>query len=774
MKFRYKLFSFLRPLAVASALLSLQACGWNPFGAKESYVRRGVEFADKGKYDDAAIQFRKAIQKDNRYGEAYLRFGQALKRQNKIGDALYCFSRAADLMPQSAEAKAELGSTAATALLGDPRRPKSLYQTVSTSANGLLAADPNSAEGFRLKGYLAVVDEHPPDAIAAFRRSLQTKPDQPDVVVTLAQTLVIDNQGPEAETLMRNGLNSFPRYSPLYAALYGYYTSQRRPDEAEKVLQQEISKNPDNSVYVVELAEHYWRQNRPDESRRVLGGLIGDSKNHPTAELDAGDFYARVGKFDEAMSHYQSGLKTNPEHKKEYMQRIVKVHLTQGRTAEATTMISGLLQQYPDDKFALAARADLRMASGKPEDINQAISDLTALVQKYPDDLGLKYDLARAYRQTGRDDEAATALRDVLQRDPSNREALRELADLSIRNQKPTEALQYAERLLELDPNNLGAQLVRTSAWALRGRLGEVRSELRRITTQTPGLEEAWLQMATLDVDEKNYIEGEQILKRLYKPGQADIRPVKALASLYASSGHPDRAVSLLQSEAAQSANPEIRALLATAAIKSGQTNIALTTAQKLSTDFPTNKDYLILLSEIYQQAGQLDAAISGYQRAQTLGPDDPLPSALLSDALAQSNRFTEAVAASRQSLKIRPDDPRLMNNLAWNLALAGTNFDEALGLASKALQQQPNNALFMDTRGMILLKSGKYDVARNTFQDAIRTDEMNPTFRLHLAEALMAQGQKEQARAELQNALRRHPEGPDSRRIQELLRQVS
>ena len=210
-------------------------------------------------------------------------------------------------------------------------------------------------------------------------------------------------------------------------------------------------------------------------------------------------------------------------------------------------------------------------------------------------------------------------------------------------------------------------------------------------------------------------------------------------------------------------------------AIRTGHlTDSFLATAQRLSTDFPNNKDYLVLLSEIYQQTGQMDAAISGYQRAQTMGPDDPLPSALLSDALAHTNRFGEAVAASRQSLKIRPDDPRLLNNLAWNLALAGLNFDEALGLVDKALQQQPGNPLFMDTRGMILLKSGKYDVARNTFQDAVRSDDTNATFRLHLAEALMAQGQKQQARTELQNALRRHPEASDTRRIQELLKQVS
>ena len=46
-----------------------------------------------------------------------------------------------------------------------------------------------------------------------------------------------------------------------------------------------------------------------------------------------------------------------PDQKKECLQRIVKVRLAQGRTAEATGMITDLLRQYPDDKFAPGVRA---------------------------------------------------------------------------------------------------------------------------------------------------------------------------------------------------------------------------------------------------------------------------------------------------------------------------------------------------------------------------------------------------------------------------------
>jgi cytochrome c-type biogenesis protein CcmH/NrfG len=96
------------------ALICFSGCGWNPFGSKEEYVRRGRDFAAQGKLDDAIFQFRKALQKDPKYGEAYLRLGQLLKKRNMTGEAFYSLSRAVEFMPasQSQEAKVELGRIA--------------------------------------------------------------------------------------------------------------------------------------------------------------------------------------------------------------------------------------------------------------------------------------------------------------------------------------------------------------------------------------------------------------------------------------------------------------------------------------------------------------------------------------------------------------------------------------------------------------------------------------------------------------------------------------
>jgi tetratricopeptide (TPR) repeat protein len=746
----------------------LQGCGWNPFGAKDEYLRRGREFARQGKDDEAAFQYRKALQKDPKYGDAYLRYGQLLARENKTAEALNLLSRAVELSPKSDEAKIELGRTAVSALLGDPRHPPALHRIAAKIAADLLAANPNSVEGLRIMGYLAVADSQPKQAIDYFRKTLALNPNLPEVSTVLAQTLIFDNQGEEAEKVATHALATARNYGPLYDALYSYYRSSNRPSDGEKLLQSKIANNPKNTFFVIELAGHYQLQKNTPRMEEVLHGLAANSANYPYAPLEVGDFYRRMGNLDEAIRYYQTGLQS--PRKKDCLQRIVSARLAQGRNTEAAAALETILKQYPDDATALASRADLRMATGKPEEMQKAVTELAGLVKKEPANTGLQYSLGRAYRQLGRESDAQSIFRDILQRDPKHHGALRELADLSIRDQKPDEALRYAERLIEIDPANTGARLVRTSAWALTGRFSEVRAELRRLTADNPNLTEPWLQMATLDVDTKNYTEAEQIFRRLYQQGKGDIRPAKGLVMLYLTQRQPQKALALARDEAARSSSPEARILLATTAAQTGDLDMALATASKLASDFPDNPDHLVFVGEMYRRTGRLEQAIASFQLAQTKAPANPVPGSHLAEALAQACRFDEAIQASRANLKMRPEDPLLLNALAWQLALANRNLDEAASLIKRALRQDPANTSFMDTSGMIDLKARKLDDALLVFQQLVRKDPNTAAYRIHLAQVLVERGELPKARKEFETALQSRPSDAEAEEIRKSL----
>ncbi|MGD1073244.1 MAG: tetratricopeptide repeat protein [Bryobacteraceae bacterium] len=763
----------LRSAPCLLALTLITGCGWSPFGSKEEYVRRGRRFAGEGKYADAALQYQKALQHDGRYGEAYLRYGQLEVRIGNMPDAINLLNQAAQLMPSSEEARIELGQVAISLYLGDPRRPRTLYEAATRASTELLARHPNSADGWRFKGYLSVADSRPKDAIECFRKSLASDPAQPEAATMLSQALLADHQGPEAEEVATGALATFKTYGPLYDLLYGYYMASGRPADAEGVLRSKISNNPGKTLFVIELASHYWTQKNTRQANETIRSLLAESSRYPDAVIEAGDFYRKIGNFDEAIRLYQKGSESNPKRGKEYLRRQAGIRLEQGRSEDAASLFDRIIKDDPDDTGARLSRADLRMATQKPEEMEKAIAEFADLLKKTPENNQIRYSLANAYRQTGHEAEARSSLLEILKRDPGARNALREMADIAIRANRPGEALQYAERLLELDPRNSGARLVRTAAWALQGRLAEARSELQRLTTENPSSAEAWLQTAELNIETRNYSEAAKILDRLYQPGKGDLRALKALAVMYSRLGQPRKALDLVRAEVKRAAAPEVRILLATSAAQAGEPDLALATALKLASDFPRNPDHRIFIAAIYRGKGQLDRAIESLEKARALAPDNAAIGANLGETLAEAGQTDGAIAVYRQSLKIRPGDPLLLNGLAWCLASAAKNLDEAADSEKQALQKDPGNPAFLDTSGVILLRSGKLDDAFNTFQQLVHRDSKNPVYRTHLAAVLIERGERRKARVELETALRDAPPGAVAEEIRRLLRET-
>jgi len=62
-------------------------------------------------------------------------------------------------------------------------------------------------------------------------------------------------------------------------------------------------------------------------------------------------------------------------------------------------------------------------------------------------------------------------------------------------------------------------------------------------------------------------------------------------------------------------------------------------------------------------------------------------------------------------------------NNLCWTLAITGTELETALAECDRALVGQPANAGFLDSRGMVLLRLGRYAEAVASYDAALRRD---------------------------------------------------
>ena len=72
--------SILFTLLLVLSAWTMVSCRQSP----ENYVAKGNTFLDAGKYQDAILNYKKAIQKDAKFGEGYYRLGLAELKTDQV------------------------------------------------------------------------------------------------------------------------------------------------------------------------------------------------------------------------------------------------------------------------------------------------------------------------------------------------------------------------------------------------------------------------------------------------------------------------------------------------------------------------------------------------------------------------------------------------------------------------------------------------------------------------------------------------------------------
>ncbi|MBL8764898.1 MAG: tetratricopeptide repeat protein [Phycisphaerae bacterium] len=126
----------------------------------------------------------------------------------------------------------------------------------------------------------------------------------------------------------------------------------------------------------------------------------------------------------------------------------------------------------------------------------------------------------------------------------------------------------------------------------------------------------------------------------------------------------------------------------------------------------------------------------------------------MLATAKDLANDLAGAEKMYREAMAVAPDkpDPAVLNNLAFLLVRSERNADEAVALATKALDlasraKRPPAFMvsLLDTLGAAQLLAKQPAEAEKTFREAIKIDARRPDSLLGLAEALADLGKKEQ-----------------------------
>jgi tetratricopeptide (TPR) repeat protein len=752
-------------LSMVTVLVASSACNRTP----QDYFGKANREFQQGQFDEASIDYRRAIQKDPRFADAYHKLGMCEYAQGRAENSISALTKAKNLAPDDVGIIEDLADVTFNRYL-TTNRPQGLYDSVTAMVNEILRKNPNSPVGLRLLASLQYGDGKIKESIATYRKAEAASPDDPAVILPLVDALRLDNRAGEAEALGLQLVAHKPDYAPIYDWLVDLYISTNRPLEAEKLYRARIKSYPKDPAGPLALAALY-RSEHKDKDAKELVEQLTTRADFPNRYLLAGDFYAAARDVPDAERCYKAGIVAEPAEKSSYLTKLAVLYAGQKRTDEALQTLSEVIREHPDDWEAQGIRISLLLDAKDPAKLEEASTATQAILKKNPTDSRFAELLGRAYQLKGDTRKAEVYFQQAAHYNAQFAEPRIALAEYSKMRRDPAAVLRYTEEVLRVNPRDPHARLLH--AWALMNRndLSAAEREMQALDEEFPNSFDVRVQMGLEYIAEKRTKAAVDLFTKLLEAHPGDQRVLAGLATAYFQGHSFDTAIQFITREVQKNPNSESsRALLARIALRLGKPDLALQQFKILAEAHPQSAEYQNELGGLYEYLGDKPAAVRSFEAAAKLLPADADAHGRLALAYYAAGMLEQADAAYSRSLKLNPADPALLNNRAYFLAETGNNPDEALRMAQNALLKAPESPGILDTLALSYVQKKMGDNAVQILQRLVISYPNEPIFRYHLAMALMLKGDKAAARKQLEESLTKHPSKDDVVKIRALL----
>ncbi len=204
--------------------------------------------------------------------------------------------------------------------------------------------------------------------------------------------------------------------------------------------------------------------------------------------------------------------------------------------------------------------------------------------------------------------------------------------------------------------------------------------------------------------------------------------------------------------------------LYASAGVNLKQALIEAQIARQLD---PGNPSILDTLGWAYYRNGKLKEALSALRKALSKAGDDAEIHYHLATVYYELKQYDRVEYHYRKTIELDPSNHSAKNNLAYLYAERNVNLEGALQLADEAIAAVPDSAAYLDTKGWVLYRLGRYEEAAAFIRKALAADPDSPDLHLHLGEVYLALKKLDQAVRQFELALKYKPDdGAVARRL--------
>jgi tetratricopeptide (TPR) repeat protein len=367
---------------------------------------------------------------------------------------------------------------------------------------------------------------------------------------------------------------------------------------------------------------------------------------------------------------------------------------------------------------------------------------------------------ATALEQSGAVTEAVAALRDLLAHAPTVVEAQLQLAAIYITQRDMQGAADLAGQAVTIRPQSGLAHLLFARASLGTGNLARAESELRALAATNPQSAEIHTLLGELYVQKRDVAHARESFDKALKLQPASVEALGGMVTVLLAEKKLDAARTIIVAQLKTSPDdPNLLALAGATFQTTGDMQRAEEVFRKAVQLDPANFDAYRSLGNLYMTQHRLEEAKKEYELAASRRPEAAVGArTMVGLILEMQGKRDEARKQYEKVLELNPRAAVAANNLAWEHAEAGENLDVALQLAQTAKAQMPNNGMVSDTLGWVYYKKGLASLAVTALKDGVTQDRSNPLLHYHLGLAYAKNGNREEARRSLEQALKLDP----------------
>jgi tetratricopeptide (TPR) repeat protein len=731
-----------KAILLASATLILSSCASDPQKAKAKYLAAGQKYMKSGRYGDAAIEFRNAIRLDSRSADGYYQLSLADLALHDWQGAYLALERSLELDPSNLNARLDRARL---------QMASGRFDKTEEEANAVLQQDPKNAGAYQLLSASLVSQQKYDQALAALSKLAEFLPNDANSYVRMADIEDGLRRFKDAEAHLKRAVSVDPKSKRATIELANFYRQQKRLPEAQETLRAGIQNIPDAPQLYIDWADMLSESGNFTDAQGVLDKLRTQMPNSPEAAIDIADYYARKNDNEKALVELRRGLLVSPANV-EIEKRLEDRYLVSNQIAQAAALDSLLLSQLPKDSGVGVLHGRLLLAQGKKQDAIIALQDA---VKTSPDSASAHTHLALAYWQNENLGQAISELQVARRLSPASTLVLRSLVQLSLAQNRPSEAQLYAQELVQASPSHADARLLLGSIYMREGQARQAEEQFLAAGKLAPNEASVHFNLGILSAKEKKWPQAEKEFESAMRLDPLSLMCVSAYADLMVARQQSSKAFARVEQFVNDNPNnARAHVVLGVLQFNSKNNAAAQTEFEKAIQLDPKYVQGYLKLGQVYQEQNQTDAAIGEYQKVLDLQPRSAPMLTFLGNLYLEKNDLETARKYYARTLEVDPDFAVANANLAWIDAQEGKDLDVALGMAQKAESIMPDAPSVTDVLAWVMYKRGNYSGAIPLLQECIKKSPDSAQYHYHLGLAYLGAGQKDSAKTQLQAAL--------------------